>query len=69
MIGHGLQRPVIDEDDLSRQPMLAEGGVELLDKKASGSPIVEDRHQDRKWGQSEKFGAEITTSWMETRRR
>ncbi len=47
LLGHWLQRAVIDEDDLSRQRVLAEDGIELLDKKPSRCPIVENRHQNR----------------------
>jgi hypothetical protein len=47
LIGHWLQRAVIDEDDLSCQPVLAEDGIEPIDKKPGRRPIVEDWHQDR----------------------
>jgi len=47
LIGHWLQRAVIDEDDLSCQPVPAEDGIDPLDKKPSRRPIVEDRHQNR----------------------
>ena len=67
-IGHSLERSVIDEDDLSGQPVLAENGIEPLDKKPSCGPIVENRHQDRQWEQGEKFCTEIIASWMESRR-
>jgi hypothetical protein len=47
LLGHWLQRAVIDEDDLSRQRVPAEDGIEPLDKKPSRRPIVENRHQNR----------------------
>ena len=49
--------------------MLAEDGIELLDKKPSRRPIVEDRHQNREWKQGREFCAETSTVWTETRRR
>jgi hypothetical protein len=61
-IRHSLQRAVIDEYDLSCQPVLAENGIDALDQKPGRRPIVEDRHQDRQWKQSEKFCAGITAS-------
>ena len=67
-IRHSLKRAVIDEDDLSCQPVLAENGIEPLDQKPGRRPVVEDRHQDRQWKQREKFYAGITASWMESRR-
>lgn len=51
LLGHWLQRAVINEDDASCQRVLAEDGIKLLDKKASRRPIVEDRHQNRQWKQ------------------
>jgi hypothetical protein len=47
LLGHWLQRTVIDEDDLSRQRVLTKDGIDLLDKKPGRRPIVEDRHQNR----------------------
>jgi hypothetical protein len=63
-IRHSLQRAVIDEDDPSGQPVLAEDGIEPLDQKPCRRPIVEDRHQYRQWKQREKFCVGITASWM-----
>lgn len=57
LIGHRLQRTVIDEDNLSRQRVLAEDGIDLLDKKPSRRPIVEDRHQNREWEEGREFRA------------
>ena len=47
LLGHWLERAVIDEDDLSGPRVPAEDGIELLDKKPRRRPIVEDRHQNR----------------------
>ena len=42
-----LKRTVIYEDDLTCQCVLAEDGIEPLNKKPSGLPIVKDRDQNR----------------------
>ena len=47
LLGHWLQRTVIDENNPSRQSMLTEDGIELLDKEPRRRPVVEDRHQNR----------------------
>ncbi|WP_425156238.1 hypothetical protein [Candidatus Binatus sp.] len=47
--------------------MLPEDGIDLLDKKPSRRPIVEDWHQNREQGR--EFCAETSTVWTETRRR
>ena len=47
LLWHCPQRAVVDRQQMTAQCVLAEDGIELLDKKLGGRPIVENRHQNR----------------------